>query len=92
MNYINNPTAIYCCGFGRDKIEVSETYAMIDCDTGEEVKGFMFVPGHAYHCAQRWALTQSYMTLGTFLTREQAVAAYKKIVDDLRKDNVVIDI
>lgn len=95
MNYISNSTAMCCCGFGdREKIEVSETSAMIDCESGEEVKGFMFIPGHTYRCERRFALTQSYTTLDTFATKDEALAAYKKILDGLRdsKYNTVIDI
>lgn len=93
MNYISNLTAMCCCGFNdREKIEVSETCAMIDCETEGEVKGFMFVPGHTYRCEKWWALTQSYTTLDTFETREQALVAYKKIMDGLRESNTVIDI
>ena len=66
---------------------------MIDCESGEEIEmPSIFVPGHTYRCEKRWALTQSYMTLGTFKTKEQALAAYKKIVDGLRAGNMVIDI
>lgn len=94
MNYISNLTAMCCCGFGdREKIEVSETSVMIDCETGIEVKfPSNFVPSHTYRCEKRWALTQSYTTLETFVTREQAMEAYKKIMDGLRESNMVIDV
>lgn len=96
MNYINNLTAMCCCGFNdRDKIEVSETYAMIDCETGDEVKFSScsgFAPGHTYRCEKRWALTRSYVTLDAFTTREAAFAAYKKILDGLRESNTVIEV
>lgn len=84
-----------CCGFNdREKIEVSETYTMIDCETEIEVKfpQFNFVPGHTYRCERRWVLTEAYTTLDTFETQEQALEAYRKIVDGLRKSNTVIDI
>lgn len=91
MNYINNATAACCVGFGDgDKIQVSDTYIMVDCETGEEVK--VFVPGHTYRCEKRWALYEGYAPLDTFETKEKAMEAYNMIIDGLKETNTVIDL
>lgn len=94
MNYISNSTAMRCCAANdRDIIEVSETSAMIDCETGIEVKfPSNFVPGHTYRCERRWALMEAYAILDSFTTKDQAFMAYKKVVDGLKENNTVIDI
>lgn len=94
MNYISNFATACCCGFNdREKLEVSETSAMVDCETGIEVKiPSSFIPGRTYRCEKRWALYEAYTVLDTFTTRDQALDAYKKIVDGLREENTVIDL
>lgn len=94
MNYISNSAAMCCCGFGdREKIEVSETSAMIDCETGIEVKlPSNFVHDHTYRCEKRWVLMEAYTVLSTFATKDEALAAYNKTVDGLRESNTVIEI
>lgn len=94
MNYISNSANMCCCGFNdREKFEVSEVSAMIDCETGIEVKlPSSFIPGRTYRCEERWALIEAYTTLATFKTKEQALVAYQKVIDGLRETNTVIDI
>lgn len=94
MNYVSNSTTMCCCGFSdREKIEVSETPVVFDCETDYEVNfPSDFIPGHTYRCEKRWALREAYTHLATFETKEQAMEAYKKVVDGLRESNTVIDI
>ena len=94
MNYISNSTFGCCCGFNEsDKITISETPVLIDCETGNILTiHYGHIPGHTYRCENRWSIFQGFTTLGTFETKEQAQDAYQKIVDGLRYNNTVIDI
>lgn len=94
-NYINNVSTCVCCGFSEsDKIEISESTALIDCETGDEMQliGYNFIVGHTYRCEKRFCLAQGYKIIGTYKTNEQAREVYKKIVDGLRENNTVVDI
>lgn len=95
MNYINNASAGLCCGLdASNRIEIEETTALVDCETGEPLGAFcsMFVPGRMYRCEKRWILKQSYNIFKTFDTREDAQSAYDDLLRKLAEANTVIEI
>lgn len=96
MNYINNASVGLCCGLGESaRIEIEETVALVDCETGKDMDRLFpygLVHGRTYRCEKRWALKQSYNLIKAFKTREEAQKAYDDLVNELSFHNVVINI
>lgn len=95
MNYINNASAGLCCGLNAsDRIEIEETTALVDCETGKPLGAFFsgLVPGRTYRCERSWMLKQSYNLLKTFGTREEAQETYDSLLRKLAEVNTVIEI
>lgn len=95
MNYINNASVSLCCSLGAsDRIEIEETTALVDCETGKPLETFFsgLVLGRTYRCERRWMLKQSYNLLKTFDTRDDAQSAYDDLIRQLAEANTVIEI
>lgn len=95
MNYISNPSIGLCCGLGEsDRIEIEESGALVDSETGKDMPTFScgLIPGRTYRYEKRWIIKQSYHIIKTFDSREAAQKGYDELVDALSLSNVVIKI
>lgn len=89
-----------CCSIGeRDNevLKVSAETALVRQDTGEEVD---FAYGAVYGIADgvllvkrtKWTLRKNYEVIAKFDTEEEAKAELKRIVDELAKSNLVVQV
>lgn len=95
MNYINNSSGGLCCGLGEsDRIEIEESGALVDCETGKDVapSSCWLIPGRTYRYEKRWVIKQSWNVIKTFDSREAAQMAYDELVRQLAETNTVIEV
>ena len=95
MNYINNSAAGLCCGMGEsDRIEIEESGALVDCETGKDLPALFngMVPGRTYRYEQRWVIKQSWHIINTFDSREAAQRVYDELIARLAVSNTVIEV
>lgn len=91
MDYINSGFAGLLCAFGSiDDLSVQETHMFVDTETDEMVDSYKCEENHTYKYKKVWSIHKGYKSLKHFLT-EEAKSEYNRIVDELRKDNKVID-
>lgn len=96
-NFIYNANC--CCSIGErenDNLSVSREAILVEKDTG---KKFEFMYGCTYPpegtllvVKYQWTLRKNYETIARFDTEAEAQAELRRIVDELAKSNLVVEV
>ena len=74
-------------------IEIQEVKVLIDTESNKILNSYHdYEENHTYICKKTYELKKGYKTIKTFNKKEEAEEFYNKIVNELRKNNNVIDI
>lgn len=93
VGFANLSSGLY--GFGANSLEdltVSEILAFVDLETNEIQDGYCYQENHTYVYKKVWLLKKGYKTIKSFFGESEAKEEYNRIINELRKDNKVIDV